>query len=179
MLIFLWMSASAGAVRDRPSAARCERSFVSSSQSFVAGNSIGPTNGLLERSASSATSIKPAFFSSAIDRCASKRRTIRLCANSCRTTGLSGESCPAFFASASASAKRCSSTSTLYSSTSSDSRSSTSTRLLRSRSSCDSICEFFLSSASSARRLPVDSSISRRVRSMRRANCDFAVSGMA
>ena len=114
-----------------------------------------------------------------MDFCASIRRIIRLCESNCRTTALSGASCAAFLAIASASGNRRSSTSTLYSSTSIASRSSTSTRFERSLSIWDSIVEFFWSRAISARRLPVDSSTSRRVRSMRRFNWLRASAGMS
>ncbi|NCX99365.1 MAG: hypothetical protein EBX35_12510, partial [Planctomycetia bacterium] len=101
-------------------------------------------------------------MSPSIDRWVSSRRIVRLWASSCRTTALSGASWPAFFATASASGNRCSSTSVLYSSTSIAIRWSTSTRRARSRSMSPSICSFCFSRASSARRLPVASSMSWR-----------------
>ena len=102
---------------------------------------------------------------------------MRLWASSCRTTALSGASWPAFLAIASASGNRRSSTSELYSSISIAIRWSTSPRWARSRSTCASTWALCLSRASSARRLPVDSSMSRLVRSIRRSIWVFVSAG--
>ena len=79
----------------------------------------------------------------------------------------------------SASAKRCSSMSTLYSSTSVASRCSTSILRPRSLSILSSIIAFWRSSSSSFRRLPVSCSISERVRCTRRPKSLRVASGSA
>ena len=128
---------------------------------------------------SSATSMKPDRFWPSIDFCVSSRRMTRLCDSNCRTIGLSGASWPAFLATASASANRWVSMSELYSSTSMARRWSTSTFCAFSRLTRASIWALFRSISSSPRRLPVDSSMSRRARSIRCWSCVRTFSGTA
>ena len=111
--------------------------------------------------------MKPSRFRPSIDFWVSSRRMTRLCESSWRTIGLSGASWPAFLATASASGNRWASTSELYSSTSIARRWSTSTFWDFSRVTRASTWALFRSISSSPRRLPVDSSMSRRARSIR------------